>query len=66
MKGTNKLKKLLASYYIDNDTAKLEEIADYLKIDWSDFLQEVESQERNKALWLSVYKSDREMRERNS
>lgn len=66
MKATNKLKKLLASYYINNDTAKLEEIADYLKIDWSDFLQEVESQERNKALWLSVYKSDREMRERNS
>ncbi len=66
MKGTNKLKKLLASYYINNDTAKLEEIADYLKIDWSDFLQEVEAQEKNKALWLSIYKSDREMRERNS
>jgi len=66
MKATNKLKKMLAGYYINNDTENLEEIANYLQIDWSDFLQEVDKQEKNKALWLSIYKSDREMRERNS
>lgn len=65
MKATNKLKEMLASYYINNDTENLEEIADYLKIDWGDFLGEVEKQEKNKAAWLELYKTDREYRESN-
>jgi len=51
MKATKYLQELLAFYYATNDVQILEEITNYLGIDWAEFAAKSEMMESNIKLW---------------
>ena len=53
MKATKYLTQLLAFYYATNDVQILEEIINYLGIDWSEFVATSEIYQSNLELWES-------------
>jgi|TARA_B100001094_G_C17459816_1_gene452260 hypothetical protein len=51
MKSTKYLTELLAFYYATNDVQILEEITNYLNIDWAKFVAKSEIMESNLEIW---------------
>jgi len=51
MKATKYLTELLAFYYATNDVQILEEIINYLGIDWAEFVAKSEQYQSNLELW---------------
>jgi len=51
MKSTKYLTELLAFYYATNDVQILEEITEYLGIDWAEFVAKSEMMESNLEIW---------------
>jgi len=51
MKATKHLTELLAFYYATNDVQILEEIINYLGIDWSEFVAKSEMYKSNFEIW---------------
>ena len=51
MKATKYLKELLAFYYATNDVQILEEITEYLGINWAEFVAKSEMMESNLEIW---------------
>lgn len=51
MKSTKYLTELLAFYYATNDVQILEDITDYLGINWAEFVAKSEIMESNLEIW---------------
>ena len=51
MKSTKYLTELLAFYYATNDVQILEDITEYLGINWAEFVAKSEMMEANIELW---------------
>ncbi len=51
MKSTKYLTELLAFYYATNDVQILEEITEYLGINWAEFVAKSEMMESNLEIW---------------
>lgn len=62
MKATKYLKDMLALYYATNDVEILEDITEYLGIDWAEFISRSEMMEANIELFKASHKTERETR----
>ena len=62
MKATKYLKDMLALYYATNDVEILEDITEYLGIDWAEFIARSEMMEANIELFKASHKTERETR----
>jgi len=62
MKATKYLKDMLALYYATNDVEILEDITEYLGIDWAEFVARSEMMEANIELFKASHKTERETR----
>ena len=59
MKSTKYLKDILALYYATNDVQILEDITDYLGIDWAEFIARSEMMEENIDLFKGFHESEK-------
>jgi len=62
MKATKYLKDMLAIYYATNDVEMLEDITEYLGIDWAEFIARSEMMEANIELFKASHETERETR----
>jgi len=62
MKATKYLKDMLAIYYATNDVEILEDITEYLGIDWAEFIARSEMMEANIELFKASHETERETR----
>jgi len=62
MKATKYLKDMLALYYATNDVEILEDITEYLGIDWAEFVARSEMMEANIELFKASHETERETR----
>jgi len=62
MEATKCLKDMLAIYYATNDVEILEDITEYLGIDWAEFIARSEMMEANIELFKASHETERETR----
>ena len=62
MKATKYLKDMLALYYATNDVQILEDVTEYLGIDWAEFIARSEMMEANIELFKASHETERETR----
>jgi len=62
MKATKYLKDMLALYYATNDVEILEDITEYLGIDWAEFIALSEMMETNIEPFKASHETERETR----
>ena len=62
MKATKYLKDMLALYYATNDVQILEDITEYLNIDWAEFIARSEMMEKNIEIFKATHQADAETR----
>ena len=62
MKATKYLKDMIALYYATNDVEILEDITEYLGINWAEFVYRSEMMQANIELFKASHQSERETR----